>query len=52
MLTQHLYKFLFMPGYKVWTHHSESVHQKIASVTKEEDDGRGDDRMDEPLDAI
>jgi hypothetical protein len=52
MLTPHLYKFGFMPGYKVWTHHGESVRQKIASVMKEEDDGRGDYRMDEPLDAI
>jgi hypothetical protein len=41
-----------MPGYEVWTHHGETVHQKTASMTKEEDDMSGDDRMDEMLDAI
>jgi hypothetical protein len=41
-----------MPGYEVWTHHGETVHQKTASMTKEEDDTSGDDRMDEMLDAI
>jgi hypothetical protein len=51
-LTLHLCKFGFMPGYKVWTHHGESVHQRTASVVEEEDDRRGDDRMDEMLDAI
>jgi hypothetical protein len=52
MLTLHLCKFGFMPDYEVWTHHGESVHQKIASVVEEEDDMRGDDRMDEMLNAI
>jgi hypothetical protein len=51
-LTLHLCKFDFMPGYEVWTHHGETVHQKTASMTKEEDDTSGDDRMDEMLDAI
>jgi hypothetical protein len=51
-LTLHLCKFGFMPGYEVWTHHGETVHQKTASMTKEEDDTSGDDRMDEMLDAI
>jgi hypothetical protein len=41
-----------MLGYEVWTHHNETVHQRIASVAKEEEDRRGDDRMDEMLDAI
>jgi hypothetical protein len=27
ILTPHLCKIGFMPGYEVWTHHSESVHQ-------------------------
>jgi hypothetical protein len=26
MLTLHLCKFGFMPGYEVWTHHGEIVH--------------------------
>jgi hypothetical protein len=26
MLTLHLCKFGFMPGYEVWTHHGELVH--------------------------
>jgi hypothetical protein len=51
-LTLHLCKFGFMPGYEVWTHHSESVRQRIASVPEEENDRSGDDRMDEMLDAI
>jgi hypothetical protein len=51
-LTLHLYKFGFMPGYEVWTHHGESVHQITASVAEEEDNRRGDDRMNEMLDAI
>jgi hypothetical protein len=51
-LTLHLCKFGFMPGYEVWTHHIESVHQRIASVPEEENDRSGDDRMDEMLDAI
>jgi hypothetical protein len=25
-LTLHLYKFAFVPGYEVWTHHGELVH--------------------------
>jgi hypothetical protein len=33
-LTLHLYKFGFMQGYEVWTHHGESVHQRTASVAK------------------
>jgi hypothetical protein len=44
--------FGFMPGYEVWTHHSESVHQKTASAAKTKDDRRGDDRMDEMLDVM
>jgi hypothetical protein len=51
-LALHLCKFGFMPGYEVWTHHGESVHQRTTSVAKEEDDRRGEDRMDEMLDAI
>jgi hypothetical protein len=51
-LILHLCKFGIMPGYEVWTHHGESVHQRTASVTEEEDDRRGDDRMDEMFDAI
>jgi hypothetical protein len=50
-LILHLCKFDFKPGYKVWTHHGDSVRQ-TASVAKVEDDRRGDDRMDEMLDAI
>jgi hypothetical protein len=41
-----------MPGYEVWTHHDESVYRRTASVAEEEDDRKGDDRMDEMLDAI
>jgi hypothetical protein len=52
MLTLHLYKFGFMPGYEVWTHHSESIYQRTVSVAKEEDDRSGDDSMDKMLDAI
>jgi hypothetical protein len=52
MLTLHLCKFGFMLGYEVWTHHGETVHQRTASVTEEEDDRSGDDRMDVMLDAI
>jgi hypothetical protein len=52
VLTLHLCKFGFMPGYEVWMHHGEPVRQKIASVIEEEDDRRGDYRMDEMLDAI
>jgi hypothetical protein len=51
-LTLHLCKFGFMLGYEVWTHHSASVHQRTTSVAEEEDDRRGDDRMDEMLDDI
>jgi hypothetical protein len=47
----HLCKVGFMPDYEVWTHHSELVCQ-ITSVAEEEDDRRGDNRMDEMLDAI
>jgi hypothetical protein len=48
----HLYKFGFMPGYDMWMHHVETIHQRIASVAEDEDDRSGDDRMDEMLDAI
>jgi hypothetical protein len=51
-LTLHLCKFGFMPGYEVWTHHGETVHQRTPSVAKEEDNRSGNDRMDEMLDAI
>jgi hypothetical protein len=52
MLTLHLCKFGFMPGYEVWTHHGETVYQRTTSVGEEEDDRSGDNRMDEMLDAI
>jgi hypothetical protein len=52
MLTIHLCKFGFMPGYDVWTHHGETIHQRTASVAEDEYDRSGDDRMDEMLDAI
>jgi hypothetical protein len=51
-LTLHLCKFGFMPGYEVWMHHGEIVHQRNASVAEEDDGRSGDDRMDEMLDAI
>jgi hypothetical protein len=51
-LTLHICKFGFMPDYEVWTYHGESVHQKTASVMEEEDDRRGDNKMDGMLDAI
>jgi hypothetical protein len=51
MLTLHLCKFSFMPGYEVWTHHGESIYQ-TASIVEEEDYMRGDNRMDEMVDAI
>jgi hypothetical protein len=51
-LTLHLCKFGFMPGYEAWMHHGESDYQRTASVAEEEDDRRGDNRMDEMLDAI
>jgi hypothetical protein len=51
-LTMHLCKFGLMPGYDVWTHHDEIIHQRTASVAKDEDDRSGDDRMDEMLHAI
>jgi hypothetical protein len=41
-----------MPGYEVWTHHDQSVCQRTASVAEEKDDRRGDDMMDEMLDAM
>jgi hypothetical protein len=50
MLTLHLCKVGFMPGYEVWTHHNESVCQ--TALVAEEDDRMGDDRIDEMLDAI
>jgi hypothetical protein len=51
-LTMHLCKFGFMPGYDVWTHHDETIHQRTASVVEDEGDRGIDDRMDEMLDAI
>jgi hypothetical protein len=48
----HLCKFGFIPGYDVWTHHGETIHQRTTSVVEDEDDRSGDDRMDEMLDAI
>jgi hypothetical protein len=50
-LMLYLCKFGFMLGYEVWTHHGKLVYQ-TASVPEEEDDRRGDDRMDEMLDSI
>jgi hypothetical protein len=44
--------FGFMPGYDVWMHHGETIHQITTSVAEDEDDSSGDDRMDEMLDAI
>jgi hypothetical protein len=41
-----------MPGYDVWIHHGEAIHQRTTSVVEDEDDRSGDDRMDEMLDAI
>jgi hypothetical protein len=38
-----------MSGNEVWTHHDEFVHQTTTMM--EEDDRRGDDRMDEMFDA-
>jgi hypothetical protein len=51
-LTMHICKFGFMPDYDVWTHHGDTIHQRIASVAEDEDDRSGDDKMDEMLDAI
>jgi hypothetical protein len=51
-LTLHLFKFGFMPGYEVWTHHGETVHQRTTLVAEEADDRSCDNRMDEMLDAI
>jgi hypothetical protein len=48
----HLYKFGFMPGYDVLTHHGETIHQRTTSVSEDEDDMSGDDRIYEMLDAI
>jgi hypothetical protein len=48
----HLCKFGFMPGYDVWMHHGETIHQRTTSVIEDEDDRSGDDRMDEMFDAI
>jgi hypothetical protein len=48
----HLCKFGFMPGYDVWAHHGETIHQRTSSVVEDEDDRSGDDRMNEMLDAI
>jgi hypothetical protein len=41
-----------MPGYDVWMHHGETIHQRTAFVVEDEDDRSGDERMDEMLDAI
>jgi hypothetical protein len=49
-LTLNLCKVGFIPGYEVWMHHDESVHQ-TTSIAKE-DDRTDDNRMDEMLDAI
>jgi hypothetical protein len=51
-LTPHLCKFGFMPGYEVWMHHGETIHQRTASVAEDEEDRSGDDRMDKMLDDI
>jgi hypothetical protein len=51
-LTMHICKFGFMPGYDVWTHHGETIHQRTIYVVEDEDDKSGDDRMDEMPDAI
>jgi hypothetical protein len=51
-LTMHLCKFDFMPGYDVWMHHDETIHQRTTSMVEDEDDRSGDDMMDEMLDAI
>jgi hypothetical protein len=51
-LTMHLCKFGFMPGYDVWTHHGETIHQRTTYVVEDEDDRSGDNRMDKMLDAI
>jgi hypothetical protein len=48
----HLCKFAFMPGYDVWMHHGETIHQRPTFVIEDEDDRSGDNRMDETLDAI
>jgi hypothetical protein len=45
-----------MPGFEVWTLHGELVHHTASALTalvvEEEDDRRGDDRIDGMLDAI
>jgi hypothetical protein len=41
-----------MPGYDVWMHHGEKIHQRTTSMAEDEDDRSGDDRMEEMLDAI
>jgi hypothetical protein len=43
-------KIGFMPGYEVSRHHGELVRQTTSVV--EDDDRRGDNRMDDMLDAI
>jgi hypothetical protein len=48
----HLYKFGCMPGYDVWTHHGETIHQRTTFVVEDDDDRSGDDMMDEMFDAI
>jgi hypothetical protein len=51
-LIMHLCKFGFTPGYDVWKHHDETIHQRTAYVAEDKDDRSGDDRMAEMLDAI
>jgi hypothetical protein len=50
MLSLHLCKVDFMPGYDVSVHHSELVCQTPS--VGEDDDSTSDDRMDEMFDAI
>jgi hypothetical protein len=48
----HLCKFGFIPGYDVWTHHDDTIHQRTTFVVEDENDKSGDDRMDKMVDAI
>jgi hypothetical protein len=49
-LTLHLCKIGFMPGYEVWTHHGESVHQTVSVA--EENDRTCNDRTNGMIDVI
>jgi hypothetical protein len=49
-LTLHLCKVGFMPGYEVWTHHGESVHQTVSVA--EENDRTCNDRTNGMIDVI